>query len=60
MAAGAEREREVYALVDGFVDDIECAIVYSAAEHLATQMSFITSGYNERAVIDFQVRAARV
>ena len=57
MAAGAERERALYALVDGFVDDIECAIVYSAAEHLATQMSFITSGYNERAVIDFQVRA---
>jgi hypothetical protein len=50
----------VYQLVNGFVEDIECGIVYSAAEHLATQMSFLTSGYEARAKLDFQVQIPRI
>ncbi|KAL1530657.1 hypothetical protein AB1Y20_001557 [Prymnesium parvum] len=57
---GLEREVQLRALVTGFLEDIECAIVYSAAEHLATQMSFITSGYSERAVLDFQIKIPNV
>ena len=56
----AEKKRGVYALVNGFVEDIECGIVYSAAEHLATQLSFLTSGYAERASLDFQIRLSNV
>ena len=37
-------------------EDIECGVVYSSAEHLATQMSFVTSGYAERARLDFQIK----
>jgi len=59
-ASADMRDQDLYALVDGFVDDIECGIVYSAAEHLATQMSFITSGYSERAVIDFQLKLTNI
>ena len=55
-----ERARHTYALVAGFIDDIECGIVYSAAEHLATQMSFLTMGYTERASLDFQIRLQNV
>ena len=58
--SATEHNAMVYALVDGFLFDIECGIVYSAAEHLATQMSFITSGYAVRAVLDFQIRLANV
>ena len=56
----ASREAALYALVLGFVEDIECAIVYSAAEHLATQSSFLTSGHAERATLDFQIRLSNV
>ena len=42
---GVARELAVRQLVEGFVEDIECGVVYSAAEHLATQMSFLTSGW---------------
>ena len=100
------RERHMLALVKGFLEDIECAIVYSSAEHLATQvsrapalapshqlaltrqlalalalalappswlppglltapavaaqMSFVTSGYAERATLDFQIKLHNV
>lgn len=54
------RERAVHALVRGFIEDIECGIVYSSAEHLATQMSFVTSGYAERSALDFQIRLQNV
>jgi hypothetical protein len=47
-SSASERRQELNALVNGFIEDLECAIVYSAAEHLATQMSFVTSGYEER------------
>ncbi|KOO35288.1 hypothetical protein Ctob_012339 [Chrysochromulina tobinii] len=47
-SSASERRQELTALVNGFIEDLECAIVYSAAEHLATQMSFVTSGYEER------------
>jgi len=60
FADADERARRMYAIVDGFVDDIECGIVYSAAEHLATQMSFLTSGYNQRATLHFQIRLQNV
>lgn len=51
-----ERDSALYALVDGFVEDTECGIAYSAAEHFATQHSFITSGHAERSHLDFQIR----
>ena len=54
------RLAEMPALVNGFIEDIECGLVYSAAEHLATQMSFVTSGYEERAHLDFQIRLSNV
>eukprot|EP00900_Chrysochromulina_parva_P002563 jgi/Chrpa1/12307/Chrysochromulina_OHIO_Genome00017582-RA len=57
-SSASERRLELTALVNGFIEDIECAIVYTAAEHLATQMSFITSGYEERSTLDFQIRLA--
>ena len=62
MNASTARERAVHthALVVGFVEDIECGIVYSAAEHLATQMSFLTSGYADRATLDYQIRLSNV
>ena len=41
-------------------EDIECGVVYSSAEHLATQTSFVTSGYAERSVLDFQIRLQNV
>ena len=59
-ATGGDRAQMVHDVVDGFVDDIECGIVYSAAEHLATQMSFLTSGYTERATLHFQIRLQNV
>jgi hypothetical protein len=59
-AEGGSRERAVLALVRGFIEDIECSVVYSSAEHLATQMSFVTSGYAERAALDFQLRLQNV
>ena len=49
-SSASERRQELTALVNGFIEDLECAIVYSAAEHLATQMSFVTSGYEERSM----------
>jgi hypothetical protein len=52
----SEHEQDLLELVDGFIGDIECGIVYSSADHFATQMSFITSGHAERAVIDYQAR----
>ncbi len=57
-SSASTRRLELVALVNGFIEDIECSIVYSAAEHLATQMSFITSGYEERTALDFQIRLA--
>lgn len=51
---GPSRNQLLHALVAGFIEDIECGVAYSAAEHFASQMSFITSGYTERASLDFQ------
>lgn len=56
----ASKQRKLYELVNGFLEDIECGIVYSAAEHLATQMSFLTSGYAARAQLDVQVKLSNL
>ena len=60
MLVPEHRDKAVTALVRGFIEDIECGVVYSSAEHLATQMSFVTSGYAERSVLDFQIRLQNV
>ena len=60
MLVPEHRDKAVTALVRGFIEDIECGIVYSSAEHLATQTSFVTSGYAERSVLDFQIRLQNV
>ena len=60
-ATGArERQMGILATLNGFIEDIECGIVYSAAEHLATQMTFLTSGNNARTHLDFQIRLSNV
>lgn len=51
-----ERAVQLHDLVNGFIEDLECGVVYSASEHLATQTSFITSGYASRAALGFQIR----
>jgi len=51
-----QRQYVIDALVGGFIDDLECGLVYSASEHMSTQMAFVTSGYAERATLDFQIR----
>jgi len=60
MLVPEHRDKAVTALVRGFIEDIECGVVYSSAEHLATQTSFVTSGYAERSVLDFQIRLQNV
>ena len=59
-SSAAPRLSHVYDIVNGFVEDVECNIAFSAAEHLASQMSFVTSGYAERASLDFQIRLSNV
>ena len=50
-AAGAARpppevrQNALAAVVAGFVEDIECGVAYSAAEHLASQLSFVSAGH---------------
>uniref|UniRef100_A0A7S0P0U9 Uncharacterized protein n=1 Tax=Calcidiscus leptoporus TaxID=127549 RepID=A0A7S0P0U9_9EUKA len=51
-----QREAALFKLISGFVTDLECGVVYSASEHMATQMSFLTSGLVDRAHFDFQIR----
>ena len=48
------------AVVAGFVEDIECGVAYSAAEHLASQLSFVSAGHAERSHLDFQLRLNNV
>eukprot|EP00965_Chrysotila_dentata_P081960 2704700-Pleurochrysis_carterae.AAC.1 len=60
-AALNAREAAIYDLVSGFVSDLECGIVYSASEHMATQISFLTSGDLERgAHLDVQIRLSNI
>ena len=65
-AAGAARpppevrQNALAAVVAGFVEDIECGVAYSAAEHLASQLSFVSAGHAERSHLDFQLRLNNV
>jgi hypothetical protein len=47
-------------MVVGFVSDLECSIIYSASEHMSSQLSFVTSGLAELAKLDVQVRLEHV
>lgn len=54
------REALIDALVAGFVSDLECSIIYSASEHMSSQLSFVTSGMAKLAQLDAQIRLEHV
>mmetsp|Transcript_11697 Transcript_11697/g.32140 ORF Transcript_11697/g.32140 Transcript_11697/m.32140 type:complete len:437 (+) Transcript_11697:51-1361(+) len=63
LAASIAPEARLQALEDlvsGFISDLECSIIYSASEHLSSQASFVTSGFEALSHLDFHVRLSHI